>query len=97
MSGVGRGVEYRIAENVRNMISDEKFDSKELEIESLDENQKIVVKFIKDNGFISTKLATEKLGFSKRKSVSIFNSLVDRGVAKRVGSGAYTRYVLKKV
>ena len=93
-SGVGRGVEYRLTESVRNILANEKLDFHEIENESLDENQKLVVRFIKDNGFVSTKLATEELGFSKRKAVSIFNSLVDNGVVKRIASGAYTRYVL---
>lgn len=93
-SGVGRGVEYRLTESVRNILANEKLDFHEIENESLDENQKLVVKFIRENGFISTKLVTDELGFSKRKAVSIFNSLVANGVVKRIGSGAYTRYVL---
>ena len=93
-SGVGRGVEYRLTESVRNILDNEKLDFNEIESDSLDENQKLVVKFIRENGFVSTKLATEELGFSKRKAVSIFNSLVANGVVKRIGSGAYTRYVL---
>lgn len=93
-SGVGRGVEYRLTESVRNILANEKLDFHEIENESLDDNQKLVVKFIRDNGFVSTKLAIEELGFSKRKAVSIFNSLVDNGVVKRIGSGAHTRYVL---
>ena len=93
-SGVGRGVEYRLTESIRNMLANEKLDFHEIESDSLDENQKLVVKFIRDNGFVSTKLATEELGFSKRKAVSIFNSLVDNGVVKRIGTGAHTRYVL---
>ena len=93
-SGVGRGVEYRLTESVRNILANEKLDFNEIENESLDENQKLVVKFIRENGFISTKLATEELGFSKRNAVSIFNSLVANGVVERIGSGAYTRYIL---
>ena len=93
-SGVGRGVEYRLTKSVRNIIANEKLDFNEIESDSLDENQKLVVKFIRENGFISTKLATEELGFSKRNAVSIFNSLLANGIVKRIGSGAYTRYVL---
>lgn len=95
-SGVGRGVEYRLTESVKNILANEKLDFNEIKSDSLDENQKLVVKFIRENGFISTKLATEELGFSKRNAVSIFNSLVANGVVKRIGSGAYTRYVLVK-
>ena len=62
----------------------------------MSDEQLKVIELINENGFISSKIATDRLGISKRKSVIIFNSLIDKGIIDRIGAGSSTRYVLKE-
>lgn len=95
-SGVGRGVEYKLNGNIKNIIDSKNFDFDKIEKNSLSDEQLKVIKLIKENGFISSKIATDRLGISKRKSIIIFNSLIDKGIICRVGAGSNTRYILKE-
>ena len=95
MSGNGRGVKYILNKNIKKIIDSKNFDFDNLEKQSLSEEQLKVIEFIRENGFISSKIATDKLGISKRKSVIIFNSLIDKGIVERVGAGSNTKYILK--
>ncbi len=95
-SGVGRGVEYKLNGNIKNIINSKNFDFDNIEKNSLSDEQLKVITLIKENGFISSKIATDRIGISKRKSVIIFNSLINRGIIDRVGAGSNTRYVLKE-
>ena len=95
-SGLGRGVEYKLNKNIKNIIDSKNFDFNKLEKNSLSDEQLKVIELINENGFISSKIATDRLGISKRKSVIIFNSLIDKGIIDRIGAGSSTRYVLKE-
>ncbi|MDY3958507.1 RNA-binding domain-containing protein [Romboutsia timonensis] len=53
-----------------------------------------IIDFIKIKGYISNNLSRQGLGFSKDKNISLFNSLIKKGIIKKEGSGNKVIYKL---
>lgn len=93
--GSGRGTEYYLSNYIKSRIGLENIKIDDLKNTRLNEEQSLVVDFISNNGYITTKLAIETFGVSKSKARKIFNSLVNLGKIEMIGSGSKTRYILK--
>lgn len=96
--GIGRGTKYYLTEVFKNASSENinKINNNACDKKSfiLGADEKKVLDYIIENGFISTKICTSKLGVGKTKSVAIFNTLIELGKIKRIGTGSKIRYVL---
>lgn len=95
VSGSGRGTEYYVSKEIRDRINlnDVKIDT--LKKDSLNEEEKRVIDFISETGYITTKLAIGNLNFNKARTRKIFNSLISIGKIEKIGSGPKTKYILK--
>ena len=51
--------------------------------------------FVSKNGYVTTKLAIERLDMNKSKARKVFDLLVGMGKLEKIGSGPKTRYILK--
>ena len=96
--GIGRGTKYYLTEVFKNVsnenineINKDVCDKKSI---ILGADEKKVLDYIIENGFISTKICTSKLGLGKTKSVEIFNTLIGLSKIKRIGIGSKIRYEL---
>lgn len=92
IEGYGRGSVYYISSE-----SNEKSEFKENEIDysiKITDEENKIIEFIKSNGFINRSLSEEKLGFKKNKNLNLCNSLIKKGVIKKVGTSNKIKYVL---
>ena len=87
VDGYGRGKVYYLN-------SDYEFILKEVNEDSLSEDEIKLIDYIKKNGSINNQQSRDNLGFGKDKNVSLFNSLIKRGKIKKEGSSSSTRYIL---
>ncbi|MGM0509352.1 MAG: RNA-binding domain-containing protein [Fusobacteriota bacterium] len=75
-----------------------KYKDKELKLEfnemDLSDQDKELIKYLKENEKISTKEASELLEVKIRRSRGILKNLMDKGLLERKGSGPSTHYVL---
>ena len=67
-------------------------------IDSIDltENEFIVLKYIRENGPISSGQVVSELGIERNKAIETLNSLKNQGLIKVEGQGRATRYYLVK-
>ncbi|WP_434798719.1 ATP-binding protein [Terrisporobacter vanillatitrophus] len=92
IEGYGRGSVYYISSE-----SNEKSEFKENEIDysiKITDEENKIIEFIKSNGFINRSLSEEKLGFKKNKNLNLCNSLIRKGVIKKVGTSNKIKYML---
>lgn len=83
--GYGKGKTYYINnEYIINSDNDSIFSEDEIKI----------IYYIKENNSINNQQSRENFGFGKDKNVSLFNSLIEKGLIKKVGNGKYTKYDL---
>lgn len=60
----------------------------------LKENELLVINYIKENGSISNIEARKHLGLERKAAVKAFNSLMEKSIIEKSGSGNITHYVL---
>ena len=57
-------------------------------------NENKIIKFIKENGFISNKVSREQFGFTKNQNTKLFKSLLAKNLIISEGKGKLTIYKL---
>lgn len=87
VDGYGKGKIYYLNKEYNTDCS--------IENKDLSEDEKVIIEFIKENGYINNELARERLSFGKHKNIGLFKKLMKRGLIERVGKSSATKYVLK--
>ena len=95
VSGSGRGTEYSLSNDIRNRIGIENVEIDSFKRENLSEDESLVMDFVSKNGYVTTKLAIERLDMNKSKARKVFDLLVGMGKLEKIGVGPKTRYILK--
>ena len=95
VSGTGRGTEYSLSNDVRDRIGLENVEIGGFKRESLSKDESLVMDFVSKNGYVTTKLAIERLDMNKSKARKVFDLLVGMGKLEKIGAGPKTRYILK--
>ena len=86
--GYGRGKIYHINKSYNDI------DDVNLDIESITEDEKKLLDFIKINGYTNRSLSDLHLGFDKNKNLKLCNKLINKGLIKKIGTSNKVRYVL---
>lgn len=84
VEGYGKGKKYYINSDYRVYITKENLD--------FSDDEKKVYYYIKEKGYITTKLCKDELGYTKYKSISILNALLDNKAIVKIGTGKNTKY-----
>lgn len=84
VNGYGKGKVYYINNDFLN--EDEEID--------LTKDETKIIKYIRENEYITNKLSREELHFSKDRSISLFNSLIKKQFIRKEGCGNRVKYVL---
>lgn len=84
VNGYGKGKVYYINNDFLN--EDEEID--------LTKDETKIIKYIRENEYITNKLSREELHFSKDRSISLFNSLIKKQFIRKEGFGNRVKYVL---
>ena len=86
VSGSGRGTEYSVSDDVRNRIGLENVEIGGFKRESLSKDESLVMDFVSKNGYVTTKLAIERLEMNKSKARKVFDLLVGMGKLEKIGA-----------
>ena len=70
--------------------------SKEIVAATNDKYNKMIIKYIEENGSINNEQCRELTGYERTKSAELLSNLVLAGIIVRSGSGKSTYYILKK-
>ena len=90
-----RQTEYSLSNDVRDRIGLENVEMDGFKKENLSKDESLVMDFVSENGYVTTKLAIERLEMNKSKARKVFDLLVGMGKLEKIGSGPKTRYILK--
>lgn len=87
VDGYGRGKVYYLNRDYNPIL-------KEVNENSLSEDEIRILDYINENGSINNQQSRDNLAFGKDKNVILFNSLIKKGKIKKEGLSSNTRYVL---
>jgi ATP-dependent DNA helicase RecG len=90
VEGYGRGSVYYINEQFENNDISEYIDEPDIT-----DDERKVLDFIKQNTYINRSLSESHLGFNKNKNLKIVNSLIRKGLIKKIGTSHKIKYVFK--